>query len=368
MMTSALTELVARHRAIVCVGTGGVGKTTIAAALGLSAATLGKRAMVLTIDPAHQLARALGMAALGSVGDPVATEMVAPPGALFAAMLDQKAAWDAFITRHAPSREVRDTLLDNRFYQRLSTSLAGSTEYMAMEELCRLDESDAYDLIVIDTPPAGHAIDFLLAPERIEHLLDREVAGWLRRPIQGAGWSALSRAVQLVVRRLERAMGSRTLREISAFLVALDALFGDIAARAERVRALLRSESTAFVLVVAPTPRELEGAAELQRTMKRLEIPLRAVIANRVHPVGSGGEVATTGAIDRALGRASSDEVVRAWLAGLWRASVLRARTERDHLGTFRARLPSGTAWAELPELARDAHSLADLAALIGSR
>src|SRR6185503_1303836 len=159
------------------------------------------------------------------------------------------------------------------------TSFAGSTEYMAIEELCRLDESGEHDLIVIDTPPAGHAIDFLRAPERIERLLDPEVAGWLSRPYRGARkgpWRAVSVTVRFVLRQIERAVGTRTLREVSAFFVALDALFSDVAARAARARALLRSERTAFVLVVGPKERLLADAGSLAATMRALGVPLRA--------------------------------------------------------------------------------------------
>ncbi len=371
---ASVADVLARHRALVCVGTGGVGKTTVAAALGLAGALRGRRTMVMTIDPARQLARALGLATLRRGGEPVspaalAAAGLAPTGRLSAGMLDQKAAWDAFITRHAPSADVRDTLLANPFYQQLSTSFAGSTEYMAIEELCRLDESGEHDLIVIDTPPAGHAVDFLRAPERIASLLDPEVAGWLSRPYRSVGsgaWRAVSVTVRFVVRQLERAVGTRTLREVSAFFVALDALFGDVAARAARARALLRSERTAFVLVVGPKERVLVDGDDLAATMRGLGVPLRATVVNRVHPLPGDGEVAPD-AVDRVLGELAArgvDAPTSDWLRDTWAAARVTAAAERARLRAFAASMPPGTAWSEVPELEHDAHSLRDLAEL----
>jgi anion-transporting ArsA/GET3 family ATPase len=360
---SDLPALLLRHRAVVCVGTGGVGKTTIAASLALAAAILGRRAMVLTIDPARQLARALGLAALGPLGEAVAIERITARGTLHAAMLDQKAAWDAFITRHAPSKELRATLLDNRFYRQLSSSFAGSSEFMAIEELCRLDESGKYDLIVIDTPPASHAVDFLRAPERIERLLDPEVSGWLSRPYRGGTWQSVSGAVELVLRRLERALGTRTLREVRAFFIALEALFGDVAARALRARALLRGPETAFVLVVGPMEREIAGALELVDAMHTLGIPLRASITNRVHPL-PGDPNLPADVVERVLAATRAPPKIAAWLGETWSRARSVARAERTRLEAFAAALPAGTSSIELPELDHDAHSLDDLALL----
>ena len=337
----SLAQVVAEHRALVCVGTGGVGKTTVAAALGLAGALAGRRTMVLTIDPARQLARALGLATLRRGGEPVAVAALAaaglaPKGTLQAGMLDQKAAWDAFISRHAPDAEVRETLLQNPFYKQLSTSFAGSTEFMAIEELCRLDESGEHDLIVIDTPPAGHAIDFLRAPERIESLLDPEVAGWLSRPYResrGGTWRAVSATVRFAVHQLERALGTRTLREVSAFFVALDALFGDVAARAARARALLRSESTAFILVASAKERVLADTGGLAETMRALGVPLRAAVINRVHSL-PGPDVPAP-SVERVLAELAAggvDPATSAWLRDTWIAARATAAAERARL------------------------------------
>jgi anion-transporting ArsA/GET3 family ATPase len=182
----SFAELVARQRLIVCIGGGGVGKTTVAAAIALGAALAGRRAAVLTIDPARALGRAFGLPQLGAECTPIAASVfldagLHPRGTLAAGMLDQKRAWDAFIGRHAPSPELARSVIENPFYRELSARFAGATEYVAVEQLCLLHESGQYDLIVLDTPPAAHALDFVRAPEKLSRLLQPEVARWLVR-------------------------------------------------------------------------------------------------------------------------------------------------------------------------------------------
>lgn len=362
-MSRALSQVLERHRAVVCVGTGGVGKTTTSAALGLAAAALGRRTIVLTIDPARQLARALGLTTLGRVGEPVDTRGLTKPGLLHAGMLDLKASWDAFISRHAPTADVRDAMLANPFYQRVSTSFAGATEFMAIEELCRLDEGREWDLIIIDTPPADRAIDFLRAPERLEKLLAPEVSRWILGRKGGGALQAVTGGARFLIHQLERAMGTRTLSEASGFFIALNAMFGDLSSRAARGRALLTGKDTAFLLVVAPTVLELEGARELAEAMRQLGAPLKGAIANRVHPLPGPLELPEA-IIAETLRAAAADEACTAWLDETWRSARALARLERDRLASFARTLPADTAWAEVPELDRDAHSLDDLARL----
>lgn len=360
-MSDAIASLLLRHRAVVCVGTGGVGKTTTAAALGLAAASLGRRTMVLTIDPARQLARALGLETLTRAGEPVDTKGLTAPGMLHAGMLDLKASWDAFISRHAPTTAVRDAMLANPFYQKVSTSFAGTTEFMAIEELCRLDESRAYDLIIIDTPPSGRAIDFLRAPERLEKLLAPEVSRWILGRTGGGALQAVTGGARFLIKQLERAMGTRTMSEASGFFTALDAMFGDLSGRASRGRALLTGKETAFLLVVAPTAPELAGAVELTAGLKEMAAPLRGVIANRVHPLPGPRTLEKD-----VLLAAGADENVTAWLQQTWSAARALADVERERLDGFAKSLPADAAWVEVPELEHDAHALEDLARLAG--
>ncbi len=338
-----------RHRVVVCVGTGGVGKTTIAAAIALRAAQRGRRAMVLTIDPARALARSFGLAGLAPGGERVALEALggdgcAPGGWLEAGMLDQREAWDAFIRRHAPDPGVADRILANPFYRELSTSFAGSTEYMAIEELCRLAETGRHDLIVLDTPPARHALDFLTAPTRIDPLLDRGLVGAVTRP---AG--ALAR---FVVRRLERAAGRGAVRDVVAFFVAVEALVETAAARARGARALLDNETTALVLVAGPRQLVLDQTVALAARLPRLG----AVVINRAHRAPA----LDLPAVERAL--APLPPSAAAWLRAAYVDAAGEAAREAEHVTRFRATLPAGLAIAEIPEAEHDVHALADLA------
>jgi len=307
-----MKDLLARHRLVVCVGTGGVGKTTISAALALGAARAGRRTMVLTIDPARALGRALGVEL--DTGARVAPNLTA-------AMLDQKRAWDGFVARHAPSDAVARTLLGNPFYQRLSTGFAGSTEYMAIEEMCRSLESGANDLVVLDTPPSAHAIDFLRAPERIDRLLaePRDLAGSLAR---------------FVARQLERAAGSSTLRDIGTFFGALDTLLAGIRERTRHARAYLRGGDAAFVLVTGPRASILDDTRELAAALQERAAPLAAVVVNRTHPIEPGHH----------------PQLTDPWLAARWDEAVREAEAEAALLDPFVAALPPGMICVRVPE------------------
>ena len=340
-----LGAVLARRRMIVCVGTGGVGKTTIAAAIALGAARRGRRAIVLTIDPARALARAFGLPTLAPGGEPVR----GVPG-LEAGMLDAKLAWDGFVVRHAPSPEVARAVLDNRFYQQLSTSFAGSTEYMAIEEMCRLAESGRHDLIVVDTPPSAHALDFLRAPERLDPVLDPRLGAWLAAPTAAAGTLA-----RFVIAQLERAAGGQTLREITAFFVALAAFVDRALARTRSARALLHAPGTGFVLVAGPRQLVLDQTASLAEQMRALATPLAGLVLNRVH----AAPAATREEVARAVA-AIADPAARVWVQATWEDAIAEATAE----GASIAGLPPDLPRAEIPEAAHDVHSLADLEAI----
>lgn len=285
-----LNELVRRHRIVISAGSGGVGKTTVAASVALWGALQGRRTIVMTIDPARRLARSLGIPELGSdvreiTRDVLAQAGLAVRGTLSAMMLDQKGAWDALVERHAPA-DARERILRNRFYQHLSQAFAGSHEYMAIEQLCVLAESGDYDLIIVDTPPTRHALDFLEAPRRLADFLDRQVVKWFVRPYFSAGWSALravNRTAGFLLRRLEQATGVSALAEISDFFTSMSGLFDNFGERVDRAYALLRGGDTALVLVSSPEEQVLEDAEYLTGKMAGLGMPLKGVVFNRVH-------------------------------------------------------------------------------------
>src|SRR5262249_31770940 len=269
---------------------GGVGKTTVAATIALWGAVAGRRTVVLTIDPARRLASSLGLGALGNAPHEIPASFFAehglhPKGTLAAMMLDQKGAWDALVERHAPA-EAKERILANRFYQHLSQAFAGSQEYMAIEQLCVLADSGQWDLIVVDTPPTRHALDFLDAPRRIDAFLGRRVIRWFVKPYFSAGWSTLrvmNRAAGNLLRRLEDATGVKALVEISDFFNSRSGRFEGFEQRVKSVDKLLRARGTAFVLVATPEEQILTEAEEFARKLAELSIPLRAMVFNRVH-------------------------------------------------------------------------------------
>lgn len=367
----SLRDVIAEHRLVVCVGSGGVGKTTTAAAIALHGALNGRRAMVLTIDPAKRLAQALGMKSLGVGGVRIDEGMLRAVardeqivGELSAGMLDQKSAWDEFITRHAPNADTRDTILANEFYRHLSQSFAGSAEYMAIEELCRIDESGSYDLIVLDTPPTRHALDFLEAPRRLEDFLDRSVLGWFVRPYASVGWSAwktASRSVRFLFDRIEDATGLQTLTQISDFFVAMEGLFDGINERGRRVRELLAGPSTAFILVAGPEEQILGESEAFAGRMGELGVSLKGVVMNRVHSAGSSDALSPG---RDAVVAAGAPAKVADWLVATHDAALRIAAAEELRREAFEGGLPDAVSTAAVPEFGRDVHELGDLATL----
>lgn len=374
-----VADLLHDHRLVVCVGSGGVGKTTVAAALALRGAMEGRRAMVLTIDPARRLAQALGVGDLRPGGEQLAPSRLLEAGldpgiSLSAGMLDQKSAWDEFIARHSPTVEIRDTILANTFYRHLSQSFAGSTEYMAIEELCRIDESGRYDLIVLDTPPTGHALDFLEAPRRLEDFFDRSVLTWLVRPTMAAGWSVwknASRTVRFLLERIEDATGVAALADIGAFFAAIEGLVDGVRERSRSVRALLQGPATAFVLVAGPDEQLLEDAEDLAARMRALGVGLRGVVMNRVHPPAEGPDDETEwnasfARLEDSLRAASVPDRERLWLRRVVDDYRVLSGSEAIRRESFELALEPGVAVAALAEQSHDVHDLEALAGLAG--
>lgn len=359
---ASLADVLRRHRIVVCAGSGGVGKTTTAASLAVHAALAGRRTMVMTIDPAKRLANALGVQSLGGI-DATVNVGGLPKGRLSAMMLDQKGAWDEMVERHAPSAEVREKILANRFYQHLSQSFAGSQDYMAIEQLCTLHASGEYDLIVVDTPPTRHALDFLEAPQRIADFLDRRIIKWFVRPYFSASWSTLrlvNRTAGFLFRRLEDATGISALVEVSEFFTSMSGLFEGFEPRVRRVYELLRSNETAFVLVASPEEQVLAEADYFCRQVRALGMSLRAVVFNRVHRdlEATGGDApadAAAAVLARLLGDAGDA------VAENFRRYEVLGRGDGLRLDAFRAQLPKGVAVAEVPNFTSDIHSVAGL-------
>jgi len=284
-----IAELVDHHRLLLCVGSGGVGKTTAAAALGLGAARRGRHAAVLTIDPARRLQDSLGIATLDGEPHRVPLERLdaTTSGSLDAMLLDAKRTFDGIIRRYAPSDAAAERVLANRIYQTISTALAGSQEYMAMERLHAIASEGRYDLLVVDTPPTHHALDFLEAPERLTALLSSRAAAILQNPsmILSRESSRLAQAaLAAVVRGLELFTGFELLREVAEFVAGIEEFSSGFQSRAAEVAAFLRERETAFLLVTTPEPARVGESLAFHHELVRAGLPFGGFIVNRVLP------------------------------------------------------------------------------------
>jgi anion-transporting ArsA/GET3 family ATPase len=362
---SDLAPLVAAHRVVVCVGGGGVGKTTTAAALALWGALRGRQTAVVTIDPAKRLADCLGLNSVSSHEEPLPAETFAPyglnpPGTLTALLVDQQSAWDAAVTRYAPTPEIRDRILANRFYQGLSRTFAGSHEYMALDTLATLVQRGVYDLIVVDTPPSRQALDFLEAPQRLQRFLDSQASKWFIRSSAASGWAALAavhRTATFLLRKIEEATGISALGEISEFFTAMQRMFDDFGDRFGRVSRLLASADTAFVLVTSPEEEVLTEAEEFRVGLERLGVALKGVVINRVHEEWHGKGLrgkemaALVERLRQVLHLTPGDEAHLQWLVANFLAYQALARGEGLRLEDFRRNLPARVPLVRVPAL-----------------
>jgi len=358
---AALERALATRRILVTCGAGGVGKTTTAAALAVRAARSGRRVLACTIDPSRRLATSLGLNQLS--GRPRAIDLsrlgAAPGrgGALWAMVLDVKSTFDALVTRYAPDAAARDRILNNRFYRHVSAALAGSHEYMAMEKLLELSEDDRWDLVVLDTPPTRHALDFLEAPDRLMDFLDTGVLRWFLRPYFAAGRLTLKVATRTgaaALRVADRFLGLQFLQDLSEFFLAFESMYDGFKQRAARVHSLLREPSSGFVMVAGPSAAALEEALYFHRRLTDKGMPFVAFVVNRVHVDPARDARA------RRRGRVVVRPDLAKHLVETLREQQVLARVERRAM----ARLEVDTRERPLvvPEMEQDVHDLRGLA------
>ncbi|MEW1867874.1 ArsA family ATPase [Streptomyces caelestis] len=277
-------------RIVVCCGSGGVGKTTTAAALGLRAAERGRKVVVLTIDPARRLAQSMGIDSLDNTPRRVKGIDDSAGGELHAMMLDMKRTFDEIVEGHAdPERAA--AILGNPFYQSLSAGFAGTQEYMAMEKLGQLRSRDEWDLIVVDTPPSRSALDFLDAPKRLGSFLDGKLIRVLLAPAKvgsRAGMKFLNVGMSMMTGTLGKVLGGQLLKDVQTFVAAMDSMFGGFRTRADATYKLLQAPGTAFLVVAAPERDALREAAYFVERLAAEGMPLAGLVLNRVH--GSGAD------------------------------------------------------------------------------
>ena len=282
-----LAHLLASKEMIIVCGSGGVGKTTTAAALAAEAAiNIGGRVLVLTVDPAKRLANALGLQTFGNTETRIpdsafAAAGVQPRGELWAAMLDTKAGWDELIRRHAPDEQLRDTVLANPLYKNITGRFVQSHDYIAMERLHELHASGAYDLVVIDTPPSRNALDILDAPGRMMEFFGSRLLRWLTVPYRSRLFTVASKPFYQVA---DRVLGSRFLQDIAEFFVLFQTMEKGFVARAREVEQLLADPRTSFLIVSTLEAAPAHEAAFLANALTERHLPLGGVVINRAMP------------------------------------------------------------------------------------
>jgi anion-transporting ArsA/GET3 family ATPase len=349
-----------RYRLVACLGPGGVGKTTVSAALAVDGATRGRAVDVMTVDPAPRLLDALGLD--GNASEPRTVSLKAlrpvPAGAirrarLRALKLDPKETFDSIVRQHAPSAAARDAILSNRIYRNLSSALAGVGDYMAMEKLLELVSQPDTDLVVLDTPPASEALDFLDAPRRLLDLLNSRAVTLLGAP---AGLLRQFRLVDLAARAVlsafDRVTGLNLLADVQAFVNGFEGMYEGFAERAKRADAILRADDTALVLVTTPETGRIAQAREFLEALQKAGLQVNAIVVNRAMPALPDAKEITAAKLSAALKRK-----LRRNLAD---QAALKER-ETHSLEALSSVMPSQAQLLLSPELDREPRSVADL-------
>jgi len=286
-----LADVLGSHRVVVTVGSGGVGKTTTAAAMAVHAAMQGRKVLCLTIDPARRLANSLGLDEMTTSEQDVPRALfenhgLECGGSLSAMMLDTKRTFDGLVEKYASDEASRDRILDNQIYQYVASSLAGTQEYMAMEKLHEVRKDPKWDLVVLDTPPTASAIDFLTAPERLIDAIDSPAMRWFLQVFEGAGKEAfglVGRGATVLLKGIGKITGLEFLEQVAEFVSGINDLFGGFKERAEQVSSALRSPEVAFVLVTSPDPLAIGEARFFSDRLQDAGMNREAIIVNQVH-------------------------------------------------------------------------------------
>lgn len=365
-----------RKQVVVCVGSGGVGKTTTSAVIALEAALMGRKALVLTIDPAKRLANSLGVSELDNQPRKIPLERfkevgLEPKGELWAMMLDMKQSFDLLVERYAPNEDARRNILNNKLYHYFSTSLAGTQEYAAAERLYELHAEGDYDLIVLDTPPTTHALDFLEAPNRLIGAIDSKALTWLYKPGRiGAG--LMSIGTSYVIKTLSKFTGSQMLEELSVFLRAFSTLFVGFKERAGKVRELLTSDVATFTVVTAPNAATIDEAIYFYNKLGREQVRVGGFVVNRVHPSWVPAEELNRPSMQLAddlagihpafeqLNEEQRKDFARKLRENAQEFEIL-SRLDGESIERLRDRVPNKVPILKVPYFSRDIHSLAGL-------
>jgi anion-transporting ArsA/GET3 family ATPase len=365
-----IQEIVANKEVVVCAGSGGVGKTTTAASIALKAAADGKKAAVLTIDPARRLASSLGLKELSNEPTKVGARKFSAAGLkakgeLYALMLDTKSTFDKVVMQYAQSPEQAERIIANRFYRNISGTLSGTQEYMAMEKLYELHADGGYDLVVIDTPPTRNALDFLDAPRRLTDFFESRVLRWFLMPYVKAGGGLMrvaNVAAMAFLRIVRRIVGSDVLDDTAEFFGNLEGMYEGFKQRAREVADLLKSDATSFIVITSPTEEAVTEATFFAARLNDSGLPFGALVVNRVHPkIGDG-----IGVKPRQLARLEKGDDNARLLAKLLDNEDAFTRVvslEERHLAALARKIPRHR-WVWVPYLEREAVDFPGLLAI----
>jgi len=347
-----LTDLVSSRSVVVCCGPGGVGKTTVAGVVALEAARQGRRAVVLTVDPAKRLADALGLQHLPNWPHRVNGPW---PGELWALMLDTRATFDAIVTKYARGQSQAETILANRFYNNMANGLSGIQEYMAIEKLFELNDENRFDLIVVDTPPTRNALDFLEAPRRLTSFIDNRFYKFLMAPAR-TGLKAVNIATAIVLKTISKVVGAEVVSDAVTFFQAFEGMEEGFRDRAHRMRSLLTDSGTAFVLVASPRRDAVREVGFFADKLRQSGIQVKGLVVNRTHPrFGTGLAEA-----DRERARTLAGTPLGPLYENLADFSQM-AEAEGDHIASLMKKVGAQSA-AMVPELSSDVHDLDGMA------
>ena len=367
-------ELLEGKQICICAGSGGVGKTTTSAAIAMGMAARGLKVAVLTIDPAKRLANSLGLPELGNeerMIDPerFAAHGIEMRGELWAMMLDAKRTFDDLVERHAADEQTRDRILQNRIYQEISNAMAGSQEYMAMEKLYELHQEARYDLLVLDTPPSRHALDFIDAPERMTRFIEGRSLQFFLKPGR-LGMRVVGRSGGMLFSALKRITGMDLLQDLSEFFQSFGDMAQGFSERAQRVKELLERRETTFLLVTAPQREAIDEGVFFWRRLKEAHLPFGGVVVNKVHrdftaeigaDVGQDAEPAPLDELPADLRRLLEDDDLAARVHENFERYQALAMRDRENMARLTARL-EGDCIVCVPYFDEDVHDVTGLA------
>lgn len=369
----SLAEVLGGHRVVVTVGSGGVGKTTTAAAMAVHAAMEGRKVLCLTIDPARRLANSLGLDQMTTSEQEVPAALfrnhgLECKGALSAMMLDTKRTFDGLVEKYASSEEARDRILNNQIYRYVASSLAGTQEYMAMEKLHEVRQDPKWDLVVLDTPPTASALDFLTAPERLIDAIDSPAMRWFLQVFEGAGKEAfglVGRGATVLLKGIGKITGLGFLEQVAEFVSGINDLFGGFKERAEQVSDALRSPEVAFVLVTSPNPLAIGETRFFSEKLEEAGMKREAVIVNQVHmpieepSISAEEQIA---ALREALPASIDAANIQPRLAEALVAEREWANADREQVERLAGEIGSEARIVQVPAFDEDVHDLAALA------